>query len=372
MTRPGGHLRVRGISGGLASRAISPSAAIGVDREPSPLPLRPGQCVIALCPADAVTGGPEALHQLIDALANFGVPAAIAYLAPELGRGFRTAVEPAETPAAYARYRVPLWRDPVPDDPDVVVVLPEVWSLAADEFQQARVGLWWLSVDNNLVSPFGRYFQRRRPTRPLVHLYQSAYARNYLQSHGIVGAALGDYLSDAHLAPPAAGDRQRRIAFNPKKGFATTMQIIQRSLECGVDADWVPIAGLDPAGVAALLGQCRVYIDFGPHPGMDRLPREAALAGCAIVTGRRGAAAYAEDIPIPAGFRIPDTDIDRAVATIAACLDDPALSELFEPYRTWIRGQRERFFEQVATVFGLDRAVGVRDRLEPVVRARTA
>lgn len=319
----------------------------------APLALRPGQGVLVACPAESVTGGPEALHQLVDALVELGAPVAMAYLAPRPEQPFREAVTTAATPPVYDRYRVPLWRAPLPDDSDVVVILPEVWSSVASEFAEARVGLWWLSVDNNLISGLGRYFERPRPPRPVVHLYQSAYARAYLEAHGVAGYRLGDYLAAEHLAAPTSSERGRRIAFNPKKGFETTMEIIRRGLELGLDAEWVPIAGLDPAGVAALLTRCRVYVDFGPHPGMDRLPREAALAGCCVVTGRRGAAGFPEDVPIPDRFRVPDADLDRAVETIAACLDDPAASAAFEPYRNWIRGQRGRFFDDVAAAFGL-------------------
>ena len=32
----------------------------------------------------------------------------------------------------------------------------------------------------------------------------------------------------------------------------------------------------------------QVYIDFGHHPGQDRLPREAVQCGCVVITGTRG------------------------------------------------------------------------------------
>ena len=339
-----------------SNRPAPPSAPIATEGSAAPtLALRTGQRVVVTCPAESVTGGPEALHQLVDALVALGADASMAYLVPAPDRTFAEAVVEATVPPPYRDYRVPLWRAPLPDDPDTVVILPEVWSAAVDGFGLARVGLWWLSVDNNLVSDLGRYFHHPAPRRPPVHLYQSAYAHAYLVRHGVAGAPLGDYLAAAHLAPAAEAPRGRRIAFNPKKGFETTLQIIERSLALGREADWVPIAGLDPAGVRALLAGCRVYIDFGPHPGMDRLPREAALAGCCVVTGRRGAAAFAEDVPIPDPFKVPDADIDLAVERIFWCLESPGASRLFDDYRRWIRGQRAGFFEQVRRLFGLGR-----------------
>ena len=37
-------------------------------------------------------------------------------------------------------------------------------------------------------------------------------------------------------------------------------------------------------------------VDLGHHPGKDRLPREAALAGCVTVVGRAGAAVFADEV----------------------------------------------------------------------------
>lgn len=42
--------------------------------------------------------------------------------------------------------------------------------------------------------------------------------------------------------------------------------------------------------VQAMLKKSKVYIDFGGHPGMEHIPREAALAGRIIVTNRAGSA----------------------------------------------------------------------------------
>ena len=39
-------------------------------------------------------------------------------------------------------------------------------------------------------------------------------------------------------------------------------------------------------------------MDFGFHPGQDRLPREAALLKNCIITNREGSAAFYKDVPI--------------------------------------------------------------------------
>lgn len=63
---------------------------------------------------------------------------------------------------------------------------------------------------------------------------------------------------------------------------------------------------MTPEQVQELLASAKIYIDFGEHPGKDRLPREAILSGCVVITGRRGAAANDVDYNIPAEFKFDE------------------------------------------------------------------
>ena len=47
--------------------------------------------------------------------------------------------------------------------------------------------------------------------------------------------------------------------------------------------------------VQELLSKCKVYIDFGHFPGKDRVPREAAMCNCCIITGKYGASNFTEE-----------------------------------------------------------------------------
>ena len=72
------------------------------------------------------------------------------------------------------------------------------------------------------------------------------------------------------------------------------------------DLAWQEITGFTPAEVKALFQTSKLYVDFGSHPGKDRMPREAATHGCCIITGRRGSAGNAFDVPIPARYKFRD------------------------------------------------------------------
>ena len=76
--------------------------------------------------------------------------------------------------------------------------------------------------------------------------------------------------------------------------------------------------------VTAKLLRAKIYIDFGPHPGMDRFPREAALAGCMIVTNTQGAAEYYADVPIPHKYKFQAFDVYK----IAMCLKEISKSAI--------------------------------------------
>ena len=69
------------------------------------------------------------------------------------------------------------------------------------------------------------------------------------------------------------------------------------------DLGFVPRQGLNHAAMRAILGCAKLYIDFGHHPGKDRMPREAARAGCCILTSRSGSAQYQADMPIPDDYK---------------------------------------------------------------------
>ena len=258
--------------------------------------------VSILCPAGSISGGPEAMHQLCGGLRTRGVDAAMVYYG---GSGGGRA--PCSVPAEYAYCGVEV-RPIAEDGPDQMIVIPEVATSLAHRFPTARKAIWWLSVDN--------YFKWQHlnpgpsvldPGADLLHLCQSQYARDFLSRAGIAAPLmLTDYLTPGAFALGSPTDRLPLIAYNPKKAPDALHHLIA---DRGGRA-WIPLEGLDKPALADLLREVRVSIDFGPHPGRDRLPREAALCGAVVITGRRGAAAFADDIPLAASYRLDEAAPD--------------------------------------------------------------
>lgn len=309
--------------------------------------------IVIICPGEVVSGGPEALHQLGATLWEAGQDVAMCYFPFE--RNYEI------SPEAYRAYGVPVCK--FDDIGDAEVVLPEARTGLARLFLPEKTRIWWLSVDNyggsTSKDASDRATDRHLPLRlmhGMKHLAQSAYAAGFLASNGLASQPLGDYLTGPHLdQAPDVSVKERIILYNPRKGRSVTEQLIT-SLP---DEEFVPIEDLDRAGVAELLARAKLYIDFGPHPGKDRLPREAALAGCCVLTGRRGAADNGVDTPIPERYKIDEASQDfigTACNAIMGILDDwDACYTDFEPYRQLIRAERTRFKTQVAKAFSIPR-----------------
>ena len=98
------------------------------------------------------------------------------------------------------------------------------------------------------------------------------------------------------------------------------------------------------------MSSAKVYVDFGGHPGKDRLPREAALCGCCIITGLRGSAANEVDVPIPARFKLDDEQADprQLIDMIAKLMmSHEESTREFEEYRVAIREEKRKFQREV-------------------------
>jgi len=190
------------------------------------------------------------------------------------------------------------------------------------------------------------------PASPVVHLAQSQYAREFLHARGTRSLMLTDHLSDAFVTSAEAHRCQPKkdvVLYNPRKGMEFTERLIDASRG---RLEFVPITGLDAAGVADLLASAKLYVDFGGHPGRDRLPREAALSGCCVITGRRGAAGNAVDVPIPDRFRLDERDpncVDDVVElALASMRDFDCVTAEFDEYRRTVSGQHETFVAETA------------------------
>ncbi len=334
--------------------------------------LKDNSKVFVCAPWGVVTGGPTLAHQLCSCLLAHGVEAYMVYYGGNQGKD--------EDPVAkaYKKYLLPYVKE-LDDNPDDVLVIPETCPAIYNEERQIRQIMWWMSVDNymirvnnfvtnimkqNLLSEvplrgiMGFLDKKNNEKDNLAHWVQSQYAWDFLVVNGVPEqkiAFVSDYLEPVYInqiQADLATSREDIVLYNPKKGAAFTQLLMEQA----PDIQWVPIQNMSPSEVRDLMKKSKVYIDFGNHPGKDRIPREAAACGCCIITGQKGAAGNDVDVAIPARYKFANKEenIPAIIATIRRLLAEyqQYIGE-YELYRNKIQAEPADFIVDVEKAFDL-------------------
>ena len=279
--------------------------------------LEKGAKIYIQCPAATATGGPEALHQLGHYLIKNGFDAQMSYIPPN---------HPIPIHPQYEAYSVP-YAEEVENDAKNVMILAEsnLYPIYQKPYSKIRKAIWWLSVtyyweglkpwkENIQKKPFyvlkslvNPHINPPLPTLerlrklPLDHIRHSFYSEVFLKENNIrVTGKISDYMNQAFINEIDNNCiKEDIILYNPKKNDAFLHDLIKQTPQF----NWVAVQGLLASEVAALMNKSKVYIDFGFHPGKERMPREACLMNCCMIIGRNGSAAYQEDMPIRNEYR---------------------------------------------------------------------
>ena len=325
-------------------------------------------------PAGAVSGGPELLHQLCHALCALGRDAWMIY--PDATPGKQPC------PERYRRYATHTAAK-IEDAPQNLLIAPEAnltYCLQAP--QRIQKCVWWLAANNfywcrpilraraieipRNAAMLVKHALERKPL-PLTmgqikrlnatHLAQCWYTVAVLQQQGVHNVAyLSDYIGDEFLAFSAGvlaknPVRENLLIYNGSR----YQPVLQHLMQKMPDTRFVAIKGMGQDEIRALMSRAKIYIDFGVHPGKDRLPREAALCGCCVLVGSYGGADLYNDMPIPSAYKFPrnDRSIPAAAARIREILADyPTHAADFAEYRAFIQGEKGQFEQDVKRLFG--------------------
>lgn len=304
--------------------------------------------VFILVGSEAVSGGPELAHQLCYTLnQDSRVYARMCYVDVEAPITQCLPVD-CECREPYRIYETEHVRSiQEMDVADKYVIVPEGLTRSIVLFSKAHILLWWMSVDNYFKSTHGSNLDMIKQ-RCCMHMVQSHYAEVFCMEHFEKNRIirLSDYINPLHgqfLYP--AEYRENVALYNPLKGYSEIKPLIEKVNWI----KWLPIVGLTIEQTILLMQSSKIYVDFGEHPGKDRIPREAAVNGCCVITNRKGSAAYKEDIPIPDKYKFEDPlnsldDIEQLMRKIVN--DFGSYQNDFEDYRDWIHGERERFVDE--------------------------
>lgn len=332
------------------------------------------------CPANVVTGGAELLHQLVDYLNNHGRDAYVVYFGENIN------VCSVAVPKDYSNYNIKQAETVEDAAHNVEVIYEGIFSTVHNHPHTQKV-LWWLSVDNfyicsgNNLFPldfigYDNKYAWKRYTRRLVksilhfrndfeetfsirelsnldavNAYQSEYAQWWLEKHHFPNVLpLKDYINTDHCQDFDTTLKEDIVLYNPKKGFEFTKKL----LAAAPDIKWIPLQGMSRSQLIEVLKKAKVYIDFGYHPGKDRLPRECAMNGCCVITGKRGSAAFFEDVSVTEKYKFDEriAKLEDIISTIRWTLQnyETAIDD-FQYYRASIAYEKEEFESQIRKLF---------------------
>ena len=328
--------------------------------------------IYIFCPANFETGGTELAHQLVDYLISKNIDAYIVYFD-------NNKIIDSDVPAGFRKYNIKT-KIVIDDEKDNVIVLPEVTFSFVNNFSNVQYVFWWMSVDNFFYkSSFRDYilflpflnslkliFSRLKKRQNIfngfsikklknvknknLHVYQSTYAKIFLLNKGFSNILpLSDYInSDFYKNEIQLSKKKNQILYNPAKGYRTTKKIMKRLK----DYEFIPLKNLKRYELSELFAKSKVYIDFGNHPGKDRLPREAVMHNCCVIVGKKGSALYFEDIPISKTFKIHDRKINNIAFILKEVIENyDTYNSEFNFYRNRINKEKKIFFEEIDQIF---------------------
>jgi hypothetical protein len=343
--------------------------------------------IAIFCPIGYVTGGPEALHQLCDALRHFGQDA---NLVPTVVYG--------EAAEEYRIYDAPVSNLEFALNADVVIT-PEnhlTFDWRFQNIESKNVYIWWLSVDNSPHAIANNYENRNHPINLLKmvtlrdifslkrdslrnhlhnsrtrrkteigtksdhnvlidlhsvsHIAQSFYAQDFLKREIGQGAlVVSDFIrreNEKSLSLTNPNDK-KIIAYNYAKSHLLLSRIRRRMSRA---IEFVPLVNMNSSELRNQLMRSDLYLDLGHFPGRDRLPREAISLGCPVLLAKRGAARFYDDFNLDDEFRfdIVNGKLKDLEATLKKLLTNK--SDLFEKQRKFassVSNDKQNFDREV-------------------------
>jgi hypothetical protein len=316
--------------------------------------------IYIICPPNKATGGPEALHQLGYILNQLGFDAKMLY-----SKYSNNPIHPF-----YKMYNVPFVTK-VKDDREAVIIIPESMTNLIAKYPLAEKKIWWLSFDfyevlmnyrerkKSFISALfssKKYKEYRFEPNPTVtHWYQSQRTKEFLETKKLDNpiSYLCDYPTELFFEElPNWNDfkKENTITYNPKKG----LDMITSFKNQLPQYNWIALEKMTREQMRTVLRKAKLHVDFGYFPGRDKIPREALVSGCCLLTGRGGTAGFKEDLGIPEKYKLDleDQKPEKIKAQVIQIMDNyNEVVKEFIPFREFVMGEKDRMIEDVKKLF---------------------
>lgn len=352
------------------------------------------------CPSNTDTGGPKDLHQLALQLKELGKKVFIYYFPinqndPE----FKNKNEKIKVHKNYEKFNLP-HTDKIEDFEKNVLIVPEVYQaiLISKKYKKIQKVLWWLSLDFFFITYFNdshskmiksimkfpyevicflnkvskNYFGNLSFPKYLkiiylnipfknmvklndfkINLSQSMYQYNVLNSKSVNTKLLCDYIREEYFHASkniSIKEKKNWVCYNPSKSSS----FMKRIIDTNPKVKFIPLANYSMKEIIGILSQSKIYIDFGFHPGVDHLPREAAILKNCVITNKEGSAFYNEAVSIDNKFKFDEKykNLNKISETINNVFTNFE-TELnnFNEYVNSLEKEKLKFKDQVIDIF---------------------
>ena len=343
-----------------------------------------------ICPSNNDTGGPKDLHQLGLELKNMGKKVFIYYYPINQNLKIHKNYKVFDLPFV----------DKIQDSERNILIVPETNQavLISKQYKKIQKILWWLSLDFFFITNFDQNYSKlskliikipfeivsifNNLTKNLfgnlslakylkiihlnfpfknfvklndfkMNLSQSMYQYKVLNSKNVKSYLLFDYIRDEYFHARKKiilKDKQNIVCYNPSKSSSFMKKIIDSNPKI----KFIPLENYSMNEIIEILSRSKIYIDFGFHPGVDHLPREAAILKNCIITNREGSAFYFDAVSINEKFKFEEKykNLEKISETINRIFSNFEIElKQYEEYVDKLKNEKINFKKQVATIF---------------------
>ena len=321
-----------------------------------------------ICPAHFASGGPEDLHQLAAELRNNGFRVFMHYLE------FKRKEFSSPVHKEYDHFQLP-YAEKIDNKSQNILIFPETYCLQLwdKKYSEVQKIVWWLSVTNFFLALEKRekYLERKNKnfikrlykdqTIPTVdkvrdtnalHIAHSYFSLDFLnKNHFNVLGQIQDYMDDMFYENEEIKSKKKNIViYNGMKNG----EFLEKIKEKSQDLHWLEMKNMTLSQIADCMKTAKVYVDFGYHPGKEKMPREACLLDCCLIIGKEGSAKFKEDMPIKDEYHFEkeEQNIPQIIDTIKDCLTyyDIKINDFLD-YKNVLLREKETFRNDVKKIF---------------------
>ena len=328
--------------------------------------IRKETIVYIVAPTTYFNGGGELLHQLCDQLNSNGKKATMCYWDKD-----KQSLVDIQLPEHIKKYNIQKSFN-IEDEEKNIVITPEQYTEVFRGLNNVQKCIWWLGMNQyfwyselwkhsaiGVIKHWVEYIiGKNTPLPPFrikgkdyIHLAQCWYGVSYLNKRGFHNVGyLSDYINVVHENAKKVNNKENIIIYNPKRN----LKYLKKIMKYDENVKYIPIEGMTETEVTKYMDRAKIYVDFGSHPGKDRMPREAVLHGCCVLTSTAGSADFWNDVPIDTEFKFDRTNnnIPNVCKKIHDIFDNfERFYHKFDFYREYVLEEKNVFKNDVKRIF---------------------